>query len=134
MIRFAAAALLLGGLIGCQTIQPVASPGSFVSSKQPELIWVTNEWNEVVPLGRPRIAGDSLVGTWIGLGDEVRIPLATARNVEAKQFNAGRTFILAGSLATVSAALVYWVANGTGDPKPCNNPEPGQGVNEGNCN
>ncbi len=134
MIRLAAATVLLGGLIGCQTIQPVRAPSSFVSTKQPELIWVTNQWNEVVPMGHPRLAGDSLIGTWVGLGDEVRIPLAGARNVEAKQFNATRTFLLAGSLATVGTALVYWVAHGSGDPRPCNNPEPGAGVNEGNCN
>ncbi len=134
MTRLAVATLVLGGLIGCKTIQPVASPSTFVSSRQPELIWVTNEWNEVVPLGNPHVAGDSLVGTWVGLGDQVKIPLNGTRNVEAKQFNATRTFLLAGSLTAVGAAIVYWAAHGTGDPVPCNNPEPGRGVNAGNCN
>ena len=134
MTRLIIAVVAVAGLVGCKTIQPVSSPSNFVSAQRPDLIWVTNEWNEIVPLGNPRVAGDSLVGTWVGLGDEVRIPLSQARNVEAKQFNAGRTLILAGSLAAVSSALIYWVVNGTGEPKPCNNPEPGAGVNEGNCN
>lgn len=134
MVRRVTAAVLLGSLFGCQTIQPVRSPSSYISAKQPTLIWVTNEYNEVVPVGNPRLDGDNLVGTWVGMGDEVKIPLSQARNVEAKQFNPTRTFLLAGSLAAVSGAIIYWVANGTGDPVPCNNPQPGAGVNQGNCN
>lgn len=134
MIRRIAAVVVLGGLLGCQTIQPVQSPSSFISAKQPDLIWVTNEYNEVVPVANPRLDDGHVVGTWIGMGDEVKIPLDQARNIEAKQFNPTRTFLLAGSLAAVSGAIIYWAANGSGDPVPCDNPEPGKGVNEGNCN
>jgi hypothetical protein len=106
-----AAALVLT-VLGCTTVQHVRPAGEVVPSETLAILWVTNEYNEVIPVGHPRLAGDSLVGTWVGVGEPVAIPLTGGADV--RKFDGTRTALL-GLGVTAGTVLLLMLNGGSGE-------------------
>jgi len=88
---------------------------------------VTNADGELMVLSNPKVDGDQVVGLWEGIHEEVKVPLANARLIEARQVSRSKTAILGGTLALTAGFLTYWTVTGHATPVPCLNPEPGAG-------
>jgi hypothetical protein len=74
----------------CSSVKPVANAREFIPAHQPDRVWVVNTKNEAYMLRQPRVSGDSIIGTLNG-GRVMRIPLANAQLVEAKQRDQKKT-------------------------------------------
>lgn len=103
-------------LVGCATIQPVTRPRQFITEKTPQLMWVTNEWNEVLPIAYPQISDGNVMGMWVGMNEHVRIPVERVRNFEAMQFDETRTVLLAAGLAFAVGSIIIFRFSEEGDP------------------
>lgn len=113
------AAIVLAATPACTSVRPVLTPDRFIPEQRPELVWVLDEGGDVTPVARPRVAGDSLVGSWEGTGEPVAMKLAHAKEIRARQRDGARTALLVAALAGVGG-LVYWGATqGTGPPAQC---------------
>ncbi len=81
-------------------------------------MWVTNEWREVIPVAYPQIAGDSVMGMWIGMNERLRIPLVNVRNFEARQFDETRTVLLTAGVTFAVTSLLLFRFSSEGSPEP----------------
>jgi hypothetical protein len=97
---------LLLALAGCMTVRKV-QPAEYIPKYSPAVVWVTANDNSYTPVAQPRIVGDSLKGTWVGLQEPVAIPLSDIQSVQAKMSSPKRTVILVASLGVVSTAVLY---------------------------
>lgn len=121
---------LLVAVAGCKAVVSV-QPAEFIPQHSPDVVWVTYTDNSYVPVAQPRIVGDSLKGTWVGLQEPVSISLKEIQTVQAKVPSPKRTIILFTSLGVVSTAVVYtlFTAGTSGKPSGCgfdNNGQPSQ--------
>jgi hypothetical protein len=115
--RVPLAAVLLAS-IACSSLQPVPEPAQFIPAMNPELVYVTFHNRAQVPLARPHVSGDSLVGTLAGVGRPWGVPLSQVQVVEAVQRDKRRTRWLIAGLGVVTVAGVYAFSRlGTGDNK-----------------
>jgi hypothetical protein len=116
--RFTLAGVLLS-TAACMTVRPVPTFTQYVPQHNPPLVWVTYTDNSIVPVLRPKISGDSLVGTWQGLSEPVSIPLGQVKLVQARQEDRARTRWLVGALTVFSAAGIYAITRATGNAVMC---------------
>lgn len=126
MLRPATAAVLLASLLSCTTVQHVRTSSDVVPDEPLAILWVTNEYDEVIPVAQPRLLGDSLVGTWVGVGQRVAIPLEPGTDV--RRFDAGRTALV--GLGLTAGTIMLLMLNGSNGPSGdadmnamCNDPE-----------
>ena len=99
--RIALAGLLLA-VSACMTVRPV-QPAQFIPQQKPPVVWVTYNDNSFVPVAGPTMVGDTLKGTWSGLGEPVAVTLSEIKTVQAKIKSPKRTALL---FTVVGAALV----------------------------
>lgn len=92
------AAVLLAST-ACSTVRPVTQPAQFFSRSQPDMVVVTYTDNSQVPVAAPKLNGDTLVGTWAGLGEPVAVPLSEVRQIDARQSAPRRTAVMVTMLA-----------------------------------
>jgi len=118
-LRVVAGVALLGTL-GCKTVQPIQQPAQFIPQAKPDLVVVVYKDNSQVLVQEPEIAGDTLKGTWAGLGEPVAVPLDQVQRIDARLPNKKRTTMLIAGLGVLTAAGVYMVASGViGGGKVC---------------
>lgn len=91
----------------CVTVRPVAAPVNFIPQQNPELVWVTANNGEVIPMTRPAIRGDTLVGQWLGSTDPVSVPLGQVRSMYARQPDRTRTALLVASVVALGGFIVW---------------------------
>jgi hypothetical protein len=97
----------------CVSTRPVLVPARFIPARQPELVWVTVQNGERLPLSRPTIVGDTLHGHH--LGERIAVPLTGVRVMHARQSDRTRTALLVAGVG-VLAGLVVWRASESGGP------------------
>jgi hypothetical protein len=111
--RIALAGLLLA-VAACMTVRPV-QPAQFIPLHNPAVVWVTYTDNSFVPVAGPKIVGDSLKGTWAGLGEPVAMSLSEIKTVQAKIKSPKRTILLFTVVGAAVAGAVYTLETaGTG--------------------
>ena len=90
----------------CSSVKPVANAREFIPAHHPDRVWVVNTKNEAHLLRQPRVSGDSIIGTLNG-GRVMRIPLANAQLVEAKQRDQKKTLAVAIIGGVVLGGTIY---------------------------
>ena len=136
LMRVALAAALVGGL-GCSSVQAVREPGQFIPQARPNLVVVTYNDNSQVPVSGPRVSGDTLLGTWAGLGEPVVVPLNHLRRIEAVQRDKRKTTLLIVGIAAGTLAASYALSLAVKSSKHCDysyqppTVEPGRCISDG---
>lgn len=105
MLRRLVVSALLPLIGACSAFVSVASPREYLSTKQPERVWVTRTDGAVVVVNGPQVFGDSLVG--FVNGEYAEMPLGQVRQLLARQPARGRTALLITASAAVAAGLIY---------------------------
>lgn len=108
--RVAGAALLLC-VAACTTVRRV-EPAAYFAVNSPEVAWVTNANNTVIPVAQPEISGDTLKGMRQGTQEPVAIPMDQVRSVQARTPDSKKTAILVtGALAGfVAGVYAIWIS------------------------
>ena len=101
--------LLPLGAAACMSVRPVLTPSNFIPQQNPDLVWVTSQQGEVIPLARPSLRGDTLVGNWLGTSERVTFSLPTLQGLSARQPDRKRTTMLIATAAAL-AGFVVWRA------------------------
>jgi hypothetical protein len=112
------AAVVLGS-VGCMVVQPVRQPAQFIPQQHPDIVVVTYNDNSQVPIARPQISGDSVIGTWAGLGEPVGVPLSQVQRIDAKQKSTSRTAMMVAGIGALGAGFTYAIVRVTGNGKNC---------------
>ena len=98
--------IALAGMVltasACMVVRRV-QPAQFIPQQKPPVVWVTYNDNSFVPVAGPTMVGDTLKGTWSGLGEPVAVTLSEIKTVQAKIKSPKRTALL---FTVVGAALV----------------------------
>jgi hypothetical protein len=104
----------MASVLGCTTIAPVSSPGTYIASKQPRTVWLYRGDHSVARVNGPRMVGDTVVGSVNGQYAE--IPLKDVTRVTAMQTSMGKTVALAavGGAATIAVLVVVLSKGGSG--------------------
>jgi hypothetical protein len=100
---------LLLAVAGCMTVKRV-QPAEYIPQHNPEVVWVTYTDQSFVPVSRPKIVGDSLLGTWQGLQEPVRISLKEIQTVQARLPAPKRTALLFTVIGVSAAGALYTLA------------------------
>ena len=103
--RIVCAGLLLA-VSGCMVVHKV-QPAEYIPQNTPTVVWVTTLDNSYTPVSAPRIDGDSLRGTWVGLQEPVAISLKEIQSVQAKMPSPKRTAILFTVVGLSAAGAIY---------------------------
>lgn len=111
MMRPMLCLVLLVTVLGCTTLQPVATPREFIAIKRPERIWVLRADSSKIVLDGPRLIGDTLVGWYRGHYQELLLP--EARQITVREPAPRRTLIVAAGAVIVGAGLLY-ILSGAG--------------------
>ena len=103
MLRRLSSSLLLVAT-GCTSLQPVARPAEFVSTKQPHYVLVTTaqleDGEDPILFEQPRIQDGRLVG--YVYGDPTQLPVEQIRVMQAKQYSKRKTtFAIVGGTVLV---------------------------------
>lgn len=120
-MRLTLSIALLPVLTGaCVSIRPVIAPATFVTQQQPEVVWVNagDHPDQMIPLARPTVVGDSLHGHWLATGDPIRVPLTRVTMI-ARQPDRRRTALLLASAAVVAGFIVWRAGDDSGLPSGC---------------
>ena len=97
----------------CSSMQPVAQPREFLQSRQPSVVWLSQESQQtMVSVDAPRLIGDSIVG--FVEGEYVEIPITSVRGMQARQYSRGRTAAFIVGLVGVAVAMLVVVSGGIG--------------------
>jgi len=107
--------LLVAGLSGCMSVRPVLTPSSFIPQRNPDLVWATSQQGEVIPIARPSLRGDTLVGHWLGTREPVSVMLPQVQ-IQARQPDHKRTALMAAGIGLVAGFVLYRALTGTGGP------------------
>lgn len=91
---------------GCTTRRHI-HPAEFLRTNDPEILWVTDSTNTVVPIINAQMAGDTLMGIRLGTMDTVAIPMGSVRDVQAKVPDATKNAIVAAGVVTGFVASIY---------------------------
>jgi len=91
----------------CMTVRPVAAPASFIPTRQPEVVWVTHQSGEFIPVARPSLRGDTLVGNWLGRAEPVAVPLPHVSALLARQPDPKRTSLLVLGTVVLGGLFVW---------------------------
>ena len=104
MTRYRAVLLLflMLHLTACYTWQGVAttSPAALIEATQPDRVRVTVRGEGEVELENPSVEGDQLLGA-----NGVSLPLADVLMLEIREFNWGRTLLLAIAIPPLGVVL-----------------------------
>jgi hypothetical protein len=100
---------LLIGSLACASVQPVLQPAEFIPRTNPDLVLVVYKDNSEVPVAKPRLVGDTLVGTWVGVNEPVAVPLSEVQRIDAKQRSGKRTALLIAGVAVMAAGGIYGI-------------------------
>jgi hypothetical protein len=110
--RIASAILLCGITVtgACTTVRGV--PADYISTKVPDVVWVTHSDTIVVPVAQPDISRDTLRGMLQGTQEPVAIPMDQVRIVKAKVPDHRKTVLLVVGWLSGFAASVYtlWIS------------------------
>lgn len=98
---------MLLGAVGCVSVQPVQQPAQYIPRVNPDVVVVIYKDNSQVAVAKPRMIGDTLVGTWVGLGEPVAVPLSSVQRIDAKQRSGKRTALLIAGVAVMAAGGTY---------------------------
>jgi hypothetical protein len=101
----------------CSSVKAV-QPAQFIPQAKPQMVWVTYTDNSFVPVSSPQMVGDTLKGTWGGLGEPLVIPLDQIQSVQARLPDHKRTIILFTVLGVAFTGVGYTLATAgnSGDP------------------
>lgn len=106
LVNVPLAGLLLSA-VGCATVQPVREPTQFIPQSRPSVVVVFLKDNSQVPVAEPRMSGDTLFGTWLGVGEPVVMPLSGVQRIDAIQRDKRRTTLMIAGLSVMTAAGIY---------------------------
>jgi hypothetical protein len=126
--RLSLVAVVLGGA-ACASVQQVADPATFIPRTNPDVVVVTYADNSVVPFAKPHMSGDTLLGTWAGLGEAVAVPLSQVHRVDAKQRDRKKTTFFIVGLTAFAALGVYALTNDSQQGQHCDYSAGGPGDN-----
>jgi hypothetical protein len=100
----------------CMTApRPIASPQTFIATKKPERVWLTDADGNRVQVNAPRVLGDTLYGRTPG-GDEVWLPIDKTR-ILARELDTTKTFAVVGGTALAGIFLMTLIGStGPEDP------------------
>jgi hypothetical protein len=93
--------------IGCHSVQAVREPAQFIPQQNPSVVVVTYTDNSQVPVADPRMSGDTLFGTWQGLGEAVTVPLSQVQRIDAVQRDKRKTTLMIAALTAMTTVGVY---------------------------
>lgn len=105
LARFSLAALFLGGM-ACSSVQTVRNPAQFMATN-PDLVVVVYNDNGEVPVAKPQMQGDTLVGQWAGLNETVKVPMDQVQRIDAIQKDPKKTALFVVGLVA-AAAMTTW--------------------------
>jgi hypothetical protein len=106
----------LGGLLvaaagigACTSVRRV-QPVEYLADNAPEVVWVTDTNNTVVPVTEAVVTRDTLRGMELsqGRGQRVKIPLGEIRSVQAKVPDHTKTALLAATLGVATVSALYF--------------------------
>jgi peptidase E len=103
--RVAVVAVILSAT-ACKSVQQIQDPATFIPKANPDVIVVTYTDNSQIAVEKPRVARDSLFGTWAGVDEPVAVPLSQVRRMDAVQRDKGRTTLAVAVGAGLMAAGV----------------------------
>ena len=132
-LRGPAAGLVLLGTVACTSVQQVREPAQFIPQAKPAVVVVFYHDNAQVPVADPRISGDTLLGTWAGLGEPVAVPLSEVRRMEAVQRSSSRTTFLIAGLTALTVGGVYAISSMGGSGSVCDAAYAPPTIREGRC-
>jgi hypothetical protein len=117
-LRQFTAGLLVITCTGCMTARPVSSPRDFLNTRQPGRIWVTGEGaGSELTIDSPRVLSDTIFGFgWNG--EAMTYPIASIKQLRAKQLHVGRTAGLVAIVVVGSVAAVAAFQGLSGDSEP----------------
>jgi len=101
-VRFLAVLLAITACTSVRTVRPA----TYIPAHSPPTVWVTYTDFSFVPVGQPRMVGDTLKGFWQGLAEPLAIPLDQIQSVQAKVPDHERTFILFSTLAAIVGGII----------------------------
>jgi hypothetical protein len=104
---------------GCFTIQPVRRPADFIPQTNPELVWIRQQDGEVLPVARPSLLGDTLVGIRAGTPEPVRVALPRIQSISARQPDTPRTLLVAVTGFALAGFIAWRATKGSGSPNYC---------------
>jgi hypothetical protein len=131
-MRVPLAALILGA-VGCTVVRPVSQPAQYIPQNNPDVVVVVYKDRSQVPVVQPRMNGDTLVGTWAGLGEPVVVPMDQVERIEARQKDKKRTTLLIAGVTAATVAGVWAFTQLIGNSKACDYTyQPGSAPND-NC-
>lgn len=107
------------GLPACTSLKQV-EPAEFLAANSPDVLWVTQAGNALVPVAKAEIVGDTLKGTWEGTQRPVAIALADVQRVEARVPDKTKTILLFTTLGAGAVSAVYfmWISKAGPMPAP----------------
>src|SRR6185436_20181856 len=94
----------VAGLSACTTVRRIQAV-EYLADNSPEVVWVTDTSNTVVPVADAEIKRDTLRGMWQGAS--VKIPLGGIRSVDAKVPDRTKTAILVTTLGVAVVSTFY---------------------------
>lgn len=117
-VRSLVVLIAIGGA-GCVTVRPVVAPANYIPQQKPDLVWVTSHAGEVIPIARPTISGDTVIGQWLGTSESVRLALPQVQMIHARQPDRTRTAWLIASATALAGLIVWRTLNAGGDGINC---------------
>ena len=107
------------GTTACATVRPLAAPANFVSQRNPELVWVHAHDGEILPVRRPSLRGDTLVGIHHGTSESVHVVLPHVRAISARQPDHTRTALLVATAGALAGFIIYRATQSSGPKASC---------------
>lgn len=112
-LRRAVALPMLIMVTACSTMQPVAQPQEFLRTRQPSVVWLSQESRQsMISVDAPRLIGDSIVG--FVEGEYVEIHIASVKGMQARQYSRSRTTAFVLGIVGVAAVMALTVGGGLG--------------------
>lgn len=119
MKRYMSALIVALSSAACFRIQPVTRPADFIPQSNPELVWVHQQDGEIVPVARPALLGDTLLGIRAGTSESVRVALPRIQSISARQPDQKRTVLVAATGIALAGFVAWRATKGGGNPSYC---------------
>lgn len=119
----AASAFVVAAATGCHTLSPITTPGEYVSTKQPESVWITQNDHSILQVHGPHMVGDTVVGDV--RNRYTKIPLSDIAQLAVSRSAPGKTLALAvaGGVVVIGGAVLMFAHHGQGTaPNTCLTP------------
>jgi hypothetical protein len=112
-LRLALTAMVIG-TVACSSIQTVKDPAAYMATNPEMVVVVFNDGSEL-PIAQPQLRGDTLFGTWQGLGEPVSAPLNQLQRIDAIQKDPKKTVLMVGGLTAGAAVFAYGFSRAWGN-------------------